>query len=313
MDTLRVFDDEWAELAPRLSMVLSAKGVHAQDRDDLVQETALRLYRVWDTLAADQPVWPFAVTVALNLWRDQVRSAVVRQRDVLSANLGEAAGELAASYDVERTVLARQELARVGAVMRTLEPEQRRLLLENDEVSATVAPLRPAERMARMRVRRELARVVGRASAAIGLFLWRRPLRSSACATAACAGMLAAAVMTSTPMVWPQPTTPRLALRPTPTLEEAARVHIAPGARVAHLTTRVAATRVPASTRQPLVPTAPKTDVCAPIAPGSAHRYAAPVIAISSGFIYLDDGDGQQPLLETPALSADSAGCVHVG
>ena len=311
MNTLRVFDDEWAELAPRLSMVLAGKGVHAQDRDDLVQETALRLYRVWETLAPEQPVWPFAVTIALNLWRDQVRAAVVRQRDVLSANLGDGAGEVAASYDVERTVLARHELAQVGAVMRTLEPEQRRLLLENDEVSAVVAPLRPAERMARMRARRELARVIGRASAAIGLFLWRRPLRSSACATAACAGMLAAAVMTSTPMVWPEPTSPQLALHPTQLLDAVSPAHFARALSPGHAT-RVLA-RMPASSRQPLVPAAPKTDFCAPSGPGSPHRYDTPVISLGSGGIYLDDGSGAQPILETPPMSMDSAGCVHVG
>ena len=311
MDTLRVFDDEWTELAPRLSMVLAGKGVHPQDRDDLLQETALRLYRVWETLAPDQPVWPFAVTIALNLWRDQVRASVVRQRDVLSANLGDGVGELAASYDVERTVLARHELAQVGAVMRSLEPEQRRLLLENDEVSAVVSPLRPAERMARMRARRELARVVGRASAAIGLFLWRRPLRSSACATAACAGMLAAAVMSSTPMIWTQPDMPQVALRPVSVPDVAV---VAPHfGHAATLRAGHAVAVVPTSFRQPLVPTAPKTQLCAPTTAGSPHRANTPVISIGSGGLYVDDGSGQQPILETPAMSADSAGCVHVG
>ena len=312
MNTLRVFDDEWAALAPRLSMVLAGKGVHAQDRDDLVQETALRLYRVWETLAPEQPVWPFAVTIALNLWRDQVRASVVRQRDVLSANLGDAAGDPAASYDVERTVLARHELAQVGAVMRTLEPEQRRLLLQNDEVTAVVAPMRPAERMARMRARRELARVVGRASAAIGLFLWRRPVRSSACATAACAGMLAAAVMTSTPMVWPEPASPQLALRPAQVLDVAAPVHLR-GELTTAAHARRGAASLPASRREPLVPTAPKTDLCAPGNPGSKQSNSTPVISIGSGGIYLVDDSGQQPIVETPAMSADSAGCVHVG
>src|SRR4051794_8080222 len=190
-------------------MVLAAKGVHAQDREDLLQETALRLYRVWETLTPDQPVWPFAVTIALNLWRDQLRAAVVRQRDVLSANIDDGLADAPATCDVERTVLARQELAQVGAVMRELEPEQRRLLLANDEVSTVVAPLRPAERMARMRARRELARLVGRASAALALLWWRRPLRANAMATAACAGVLAATVMSGTPFVTTQvPTSP---------------------------------------------------------------------------------------------------------
>ena len=314
MDTLRVFDDEWAELAPRLSMVLAGKGVHAQDRDDLVQETALRLYRVWETLAPEQPVWPFAVTIALNLWRDQMRASVVRQRDVLSANLGDDTSEVAASYDVERTVLARQELAQVGAAIRTLEPEQRRLLLENDEVAAVVSPLRAADRMARMRARRQLARVVGRASAAVGLFLWRRPLRSSACATAACAGMLAAAVMTSTPMVWPEPSHGhQLAVRPVHVRDVAAPVHL--GRARARSFTHLRGTTVvmPSTHHEPLVPTAPRTDLCAPAAPSRPQRQNAPVISVGSGGLYFDNGSDQQTILETPPVSADSAGCLRVG
>src|SRR4051812_16848625 len=182
-------------------MVLAARGVHAQDREDLLQETALRLYRVWETLAPDQPVWPFAVTIALNLWRGQLRAAGVRPRDVLAADLPPPPAQAPPTFDVERTVLARHELAQVGALMRELEPEQRRLLLANDEVAATVAPLRPAERMARMRARRELAKLVGRASAALALLWWRRPLRANAMATAACAGVLAVSVMSGAPFV----------------------------------------------------------------------------------------------------------------
>lgn len=325
MNALRIFDDEWTVLAPRLSMVLAARGVHAQDREDLLQETALRLYRVWETLEADQPVWPFAVTIALNLWRDQLRAAVVRQRDVLSANVADAAADVATACDVERTVLARQELAQVGAVMRELEPEQRRLLLANEEVSTVVAPLRPAERMARMRARRELARLVGRASAALALLWWRRPLRANAMATAACAGVLAATVMGSTPFVTPQlPTSP-----PQPGAAHASGQVAEP---VFHLAAamRRSGRVTPAGTRAVMAPahgsgiaTVPPTNVCA--APGagqppgakqqpSGPKGSSPVIAVDPYvLIYQDDGSGQQPLLATPAMSADDGGCVHVG
>jgi DNA-directed RNA polymerase specialized sigma24 family protein len=324
VNTLRMFEDEWAALAPRLSMVLAAKGVHPQDRDDLLQETALRLYRVWETLAPDQPVWPFAVTIALNLWRDQLRAAVVRQRDVLAANLADSAAEASTTFDVERTVLARHELAQVGALMRELEPEQRRLLLANDEVAATVAPLRPAERMARMRARRELAKLVGRASAALALLWWRRPLRANAMATAACAGVLAATVMSGAPFVarqlptsHPHPVPSQVAGQVSePVFHLAAAVHRNGAANSSRA--RTAPTSEPGSG----LATVPPTSVCATPGDGqppgvnqpSGPKRGSPLISVDPYvLVYQDDGGGPQPLVETPAMSADDGGCVHVG
>jgi len=290
----------------------------------MLQETALRLYRVWETLSPDQPVWPFAVTIALNLWRDQRRAAVVRQRDVLSANLADAANDGPAVCDVERTVLARHELAQVGAVMRELEPEQRRLLLANDEVSSVVAPLRPAERMARMRARRELARLVGRASAVLAVLWWRRPVRANAMATAACAGVLAATMMTGAPFVAThRPATPTRAGAPsaTPPAAEPA----VPLAAVTHTVSSAVNLRrrmTPPPVHGAGLAAVPPTDVCATSGSGqppsinqpSRPKRGSPVISLDPQvLVYQDDGSGPQPLLETPAMSADDGGCVHVG
>ena len=191
------FDDVWSEMRDRLGRVLAARGVPAQDREDLLQETALRLYRVWDNLDPEQPIWPYAVTIALNLWRDTLRSAATHVREVSPLVPYDNPDDL----DVERTVIARQELATVSAALRALAPEQRRLVLETDELTNVVRPLRAAERMSRMRVRRELARVVGRASA-IAAFIWlRRPLRAQAMTAAAFTGVLAATVFSGAPAV----------------------------------------------------------------------------------------------------------------
>jgi hypothetical protein len=74
-----------------------------------------------------------------------------------------------------------------------------------------------------------------------------------------------------------------------------------------------AAALMPASRRQPLVPAAPTTQVCAPANAGSRQHNDLPTITIGSGGLYQDDGTGQQPIIETPPLSTDSAGCVRVG
>lgn len=191
------FDDVWTEMRDRLARVLAARGVPAQDREDLLQDTALRLYRVWGTLDPTQPVWPYAVTIALNLWRDSLRSAATHVREVAPVLDYDNADDL----DVERTVIARQELASVSAALRALAPEQRRLVLETDELTNVVRPLRAAERMSRMRVRRELARVVGRASAVAALIFLRRQHRAQAMAAAAFTGALAATVFSGAPAV----------------------------------------------------------------------------------------------------------------
>jgi RNA polymerase sigma factor (sigma-70 family) len=191
------FDDVWAEMRDRLGRVLAARGVPAQDREDLLQETALRLYRVWGNLDPEQPVWPYAVTIALNLWRDTLRSAATHVREVSPIVAFDNPDDL----DVERTVIARQELASVSAALRQLAPEQRRLVLETDELTSVVRPLRAAERMSRMRVRRELARVVGRASAIAAMIWLRRPHRAQAFAAAAFTGALAVTVFSGSPAV----------------------------------------------------------------------------------------------------------------
>lgn len=198
------FDAAWSEMRDRLARVLAARGVPAQDREDLLQETALRLYRVWDNLDPAQPVWPYAVTIALNLWRDSLRSAACHVREVSPILEFDNADDL----DVERTVIARQELASVSAALRDLAPEQRRLVLETDELTSVVRPLRAAERMSRMRVRRELARVVGRASAIAALIWLRRPGRAQAMAAAAFTGALAATVFSGAPAVSTTPMPP---------------------------------------------------------------------------------------------------------
>ena len=261
------FDDAWAEMRDRLGRVLAARGVPAQDRDDLLQETALRLYRVWGNLDPTQPVWPYAVTIALNLWRDSLRSAATHVREVSPIVEFDNADDL----DVERTVIAREELASVSAALRALAPDQRRLVLETDELTNVVRPLRAAERMSRMRVRRELARDVGRASAIAAVIWLRRPLRAQAMAAAAFTGVLAVSVFSGSPAVsvttaMPPTSAPisvapvAVAIRPV-----AAVVRLAPGAvNVVHRIHRVA----PVRRHQPAV-----QRVCPPAsAPGGAPQ-----------------------------------------
>jgi RNA polymerase sigma factor (sigma-70 family) len=302
------FDEVWSEMHDRLARVLAARGVPAQDREDLLQETALRLYRVWGTLDPEQPVWPYAVTIALNLWRDGLRAAGSRLREVSGAMLTESAADL----DVERTVIARQELADVGAALRRLAPEQRRLVLETDEITSVVRPLVAAERMSRMRVRRELARVVGRASAIAALIWLRRPHRAQAMTAVAFTGALAATVFSGAPAVSVANADPVAPAASAPVwTAPVAVVHVRPVAAVRPVPARAAAPRV----RAAVVHRAKPAQVCAPAsAPPPSSQMSSSVHTVDptasgplAGVL-----PATRPTVTTPTANATSDGCVQV-
>lgn len=317
------FDAAWPDLAERLRRSLTARGVPAQDRDDVVQETALRVYRVWDSLDPTRPRWPFVITVGVNIWRDIVRSRTGR----IASEHPSAWIEVTAEHDVERDVLARQELRQVGVAMQSMAPEQRRLLLATEEFADTLRPLLPAERVARMRARRQLARAVGRASAAVALLWIRRPGRASGAVATAYAGAMAAAILTA----------PNMALMPAVTaappqavlLHEHPVTHHAAAAPVPrHATTdkarQAVRAAVPTAAATSLVPAAPdaapadptrvRTRVCTPARPPAQHLVRV-VVRIGSTELYQTDGSGdEQPIATTPPVEAHGAsGCVGVG
>jgi len=318
------FDEAWPELAERLRRSLAARGVPAQDRDDVVQETALRVYRVWDSLDPTRTPWPFVVTVAVNFWRDIVRERTGRIAQVHPS----ATIEVTDDQDVERDVLARQELARVRVAWRALAPEQQRLLLATEEFSDTVRPLRPAERVARMRVRRQLARAVGRASAVVAVMWLRRPARSSGVVAAAYASAMAAAVFTTpnmvnTPLVTAMPHHQQVHATHAPQLHRAATTSrhstwtAARGAAQAAATQRSSAHGTGTGTEAVALPGPPARPqparLCAPVRP--PMTFLGVVIRVGSTTIYGTDPSGNsQEILATPSIGANAtSGCVHVG
>ena len=315
------FDDEWPALADRLRRTLTARGVPAQDRDDVVQETALRVYRSWTGLDPHRPAWPFVITVGINIWRD-----VIRERTGRIAQCHPTAHiEMTADLDVERDVLAREEFASTVVAMRSLAPEQRRLLLATEEFGDTARPLRPAERVARMRVRRQLARAVGRASAVLVVLWLRRPARTTGVVATAYAGAIAAAMLTSPAMV-PMPAV--TAIPAAPAVAQATH-HASPavGARSGRSATRassvghsgttrdVASVATPSKSKVPgATVSAPRvhTKVCTP-----AHlpiEAARVMVKLGGTVIYGSDGDGgSQPVASTPPVSVHSAAdCLTV-
>ena len=153
----RDFEAEWPMLAKRLKSFLARKKVPATKQDDLIQETALRLYKMWDAVDRNRPAWALTVTIALNLLRDEYRRAP--HADVVAE-----LPDIAQNYDVERAGLARVEIGRVRQALAEMSPAHRLVLLAEVGHPSGVIDA-GAEKMRRMRARRKLTEILERVSA----------------------------------------------------------------------------------------------------------------------------------------------------
>ncbi|HYO61749.1 MAG TPA: sigma-70 family RNA polymerase sigma factor [Actinomycetota bacterium] len=157
--TSHTFEQQWPDLARRLDTMLAGKRVPAHKRDDIVQETGLRLFRMWDQVDPERPLWALVVTIALNLLRDEARKRP--EREVLGL-----VPDRAADQDVERAGLARLEWRRVQHAMSQLSPDHRSILMaELGDEYATSDRGPNATKMLRMRARRRLSALLDVASA----------------------------------------------------------------------------------------------------------------------------------------------------
>lgn len=152
------FEVEWPALARELGSMLRRRRVPEWLADDIVQETGIKLWKMWDEVDPSRPVAGLGKTVAVNVLRDYWRQSARRE-------VPGAVPDRAGVSDVEREGLARTELRAVGRALRQLQPDYRRVLLA--EVGLMDEPARPgrgAIRMLRVRARRELAGLVDRGS-----------------------------------------------------------------------------------------------------------------------------------------------------
>ncbi|HVF52537.1 MAG TPA: sigma-70 family RNA polymerase sigma factor [Actinomycetota bacterium] len=161
---VRSFEEEWPDLARRLHSMLGAKRIPPWRREDIVQETGLRLFRMWDAVDPERPLWALTVTIALNLVRDEARRQASREI------LGAVPDIAAPSENVERSGLARVELRAVEKALTQMTPAHRSVLLAevgDESVSSERGP--NAVKMLRMRARRRLTSLLDAASASVGV------------------------------------------------------------------------------------------------------------------------------------------------
>ena len=169
----RTFQEVWPELEQGLRGALRYQGARPEEADDIVQETALRLFRMWEDVDEDRSPRGLAFTIAWNLLRDERRKGTHLQ---LADRVPDEVRD-----DVERAGLARFELGRVLGALATLDVTYRRALLAEIAPHDTARRPSGAMRMIRMRARKRLASLLEAASgfAASAGVRWRRAIAVS--------------------------------------------------------------------------------------------------------------------------------------
>ena len=154
------FEVEWPPVARRLHSAFRHKKIPPAMTEDLVQETGLRLFEIWDKVDPHRDLWPLALTIALNILRDHHRTEARRHRITVRDEL--------IDHDTERVALARVELAQVEEALPLLTTAQRSALLAELGVDIERSENSSAVKMLRMRARRRLRALIDGASGLVG-------------------------------------------------------------------------------------------------------------------------------------------------
>lgn len=156
-DQQRQFEHTWPVLSVRLHRLLARKKVSPWLAEDLVQETGLRLIRMWPEIDQAKPLWPLTATIALNLFRDEMRRAGGKE------SIQELPDSPSAE-NVEERGMARVELRAVGGALAQMPALQRNAILADLSAGTAASPLASSARMLRMRARRRLQHLMDHAS-----------------------------------------------------------------------------------------------------------------------------------------------------
>ena len=155
------FEESWPELSRKLERLLRARHVPDWQRDDIVQETGVRLFRAWDRIDPSLGVWGLARAIAIHAIAD---SANVRNRYELTEIT-----DLPDPSDSERAGIARFHLSSVRRALPLMSSTDRRVLLAEVGVVSPPALGRSAMKMARSRARQRLRVLVEKPGSWAGL------------------------------------------------------------------------------------------------------------------------------------------------
>lgn len=154
------FEGTWPDIERRLRRVLARKSIPPWLKDDIVQETGLRLFRNWNRIDPERGPWPLAMTIANNLLWDETHRR--QPREVLGT-----VPERPDGHDVERAGLARLELLRIKRVLPLLSHNYRSVLLSEIGYRTQLRGSPRAINMLRMRARQRLAALLDKTASSV--------------------------------------------------------------------------------------------------------------------------------------------------
>ncbi|MEV6522408.1 sigma-70 family RNA polymerase sigma factor [Longispora sp. NPDC051575] len=147
----------------RLALRIAA---NRHDAEDLVAETLLRTWRSLSTYPASRirvmRIWPWLVTVLMNVWRNEIRRRNRRPAEVpLVVKLLDV--RPGAPWLVEQAVLRAEAHEELGEMLRTLPTDHRRAVVmrygRGDSIADIAAALRCPEGTAKSKALRGLHRL----------------------------------------------------------------------------------------------------------------------------------------------------------
>lgn len=143
----------WLEVAPRVECFLARLGCPAADREDVMQDLAIRLLDSAVSFEKAGDLMPWACTVSRNLYLDLLRHQSRHPQAEIDL-LAERPGHV----DVARHVEQRLALASVLSAIRLLPLQQRQLLSSAEDAAG---PVPAGVRMQRHRLLRRLLKSSG--------------------------------------------------------------------------------------------------------------------------------------------------------
>jgi DNA-directed RNA polymerase specialized sigma24 family protein len=176
VETPQSFVERWPALERRLHRVLISMRVPDAWHDDVVQETSITMYRLWDKLDHSRPIWPFVRVVA-----ERVAIAEGRRYSKVESR-SEVPDE--ADIDAETLALWRVDIERVRTALTSLSRRDREILLAEINEAPRPELRSSALKMTRMRARKRLREFLGDGGAIFSVIpslrstisrLWTRP------------------------------------------------------------------------------------------------------------------------------------------
>ncbi|MGH2806752.1 MAG: RNA polymerase sigma factor [Actinomycetota bacterium] len=325
------FEVAWPALERRLRHVLFRKSVPPWLRDDIVQETALRLLRTWNAIDPERGPWPLTLTIANNLLWDETHRKSARE-------IVGPVPEEADTVDVARAGMARVELGRVMRALSRLSHNYQAVLLAEIGQSASYEGHPKAVNMLRMRARQRLSALVDRNASTLGFAIpaatgspgswWRRttawaqthfssslqPLAPAAAGGLAALTVALAGVTYSGPGGGDQTPITRIENRD---LVEASQPEALPTANEVHRTARVKERRARAVPAKESTETSPPNETSVEAGPARAkagEREGYTYVAVCTGEdspTGYDDGETSVTVGGGGQNDGDGSACSH--